>query len=158
MTSSPDSENDTSVRIIPSHSKSPSMKEKQVFLLFFPIVLFGLLSKSLDSLMDCSKFQTVRNYFKFVSGLRFLLFIVVITLLRTARQYISSKYAMYVLYAYNLLLSAADICVLTQFTEDYAEFSSYGYYKTLYLKMVVNYVFGICWLAMLFINLVRKLD
>ena len=154
MTSSIDS---PSVRIITvSRNKSPSMKEKQVFLLFFPIVLFGILSKSLDNLMDCSKFQTVRNYFQFVSSLRFIVFILVIALFRIARQYISSRYVMYILYAYNLLLSAADICIITQFTEDYAEFSAYGYYKTLYLKMIVNYIFGICWLAMLFINLVRK--
>ena len=157
MTSSMENEIKKPIRIIRvKHSRTPSMKEKQAFLLFFPIVLFGLLSKSLDSLMDCSKFSKMRSYFIFLYKLRFFVFIVVITLFRIAKKYISSKYVMYILYAYNLVLSAADICIITQFTEDYEEYSSYSYYKTLYLKMLVNYIFGIAWIGMLFINLLRK--
>ena len=112
MTSSIDS---PSVRIITvSRNKSPSMKEKQVFLLFFPIVLFGLLSKSLDNLMDCSKFQTVRNYFQFVSSLRFIVFILVIAVLV---QFIEIFLKKYVVALYNSLgvylpLITTNCCVL----------------------------------------------
>lgn len=144
MTSSMENEIKKPIRIIRvKHSRTPSMKEKQAFLLFFPIVLFGLLSKSLDSLMDCSKFSKMRSYFIFLYKLRFFVFIVVITLFRIAKKYNSSKHVMYILYAYNLVLLAADICIITQFTEDYEEYSSYSFYKTLYLKMLVNYIFGL---------------
>ena len=157
MTSSMENEIKKPIRIIRvKHSRTPSMKEKQAFLLFFPIVLFGLLSKSLDSLMDCSKFSEMRSYFIFLYKLRFFVFIVVITLFRIAKKYNSSKHVMYILYAYNLVLLAADICIITQFTEDYEEYSSYSFYKTLYLKILVNYIFGIAWIGMLFINLLRK--
>ena len=119
MTSSMENEIKKPIRIIRvKNSRTSSMKEKQAFLLFFPIVLFGLLSKSLDNLMDCSKFSKMRSYFKFLYELRFFVFIVVITFFRIAKKYISSKYVMYILYAYNLMLSATDICIITQFTED----------------------------------------
>ena len=152
------SEMKKAVQIIFSKSSSnkPTSKEKQAFLLFFPIVLIGLLSKSLDNLMDCSKFQKAKNYFKFLYGLRLCIFIFVIVTFRIAKKFLSSKYVMYVLYAYNLLFLAIDICIITQFTEDYQEFSSYSFYKTLYLKMMVNYIFGSCWIVMLFLNLIRQ--
>ena len=147
MTSSMQNEIKKPIRIIRvKNSRTSSMKEKQAFLLFFPIVLFGLLSKSLDNLMDCSKFSKMRSYFKFLYELRFFVFIVVITFFCIAKKYISSKYVMYILYAYNLMLSATDICIITQFTEDYEEYSSYIYTNNELYFIKQESFFGILYL------------
>ena len=135
---------------------SSNQEEQHAFRLFFPIILIGLLSRRMDRFLDCSKFQKITSYYTHLTELRLIILAVVIFIWRTLKNYFRSVYIMYFLFASNLLIIAGDICVVSQFTEDYKEYSSYSYYKTLYLKNAVNFIFGICWIFILFFSFVNS--
>ena len=130
------------------------LNQQYMFVLFFPIVIFGLLSLYLDNFMELSQFQEVFSYFKFMYELRLYLFVASIVALQVI-HFCSGKMIMYVCYLYNLILISMDVCNCLKFIEDYKQFSNMSYYKTIYLKIAVNYVFIGGWLATLVCNLVK---
>ncbi len=130
--------------------------KRVAYLLFFPIILFGLVSRALDNIMDCSNFQIPKKFFKIFYDLRLCFFFGIIILWRYLKNYTSPILILYLFYAYNFVFSALEICNVFQFIEDYNEYSDYGYYQTFFLKIIINFIFFICWVAMIFFNLVKE--
>ena len=130
------------------------LNQRSMFVLFFPIVIFGLLSLYLDNFMVLSEFQEVFAYFKFMYELRLYLFVASIIAIQVI-HFCSGKMIMYICFLYNLILVSMDVCNCFKFIEEYKQFSNMNYYKTIYLKIAVNYVFIGGWLAILVCNLVK---
>ena len=130
--------------------------KRVAYLLFFPIILFGLVSRAIDNLMDCTNFKIPKKFFKIFYDLRLCFFFGIIILWRYFKNYISPILILFLFYVFNLVFSALEICNLLQFIEDYNQYSNYGYYRTFFLKIFINFIFFICWVSMLFFNLVKQ--
>ena len=130
------------------------LNQRSMFILFFPIVIFGLLSLYLDNFMELSEFKEVFTYFKFIYELRLYLFVASIIALQVI-HFCSGKIIMYICFLYNLILVFMDLCNCFKFIENYKQFSNMSYYKTIYLKIGINYVFIGEWLTILVSNFVK---
>lgn len=142
-----------------NHPHSLTLKSKKIenqrsmLSIFFPIVLFGLFSKTLDGFMeDSGDFEEVKEYFTKLYNFRFIFIICVFSSWGFVKKFIPTSYILFLIYGYNLLLVASDICTIHRILQDYQQLSGLYYYKTLYLKNTLNYFFSIAWISILFYN------
>jgi hypothetical protein len=133
--------------------QSNTKNERGLFLVFFPLIFINILTSFLDTYLDLTEFKECDEYFKQLYRSRALIFLVLVIFWKKLKEYVSGYLVIFIYYFFNIMIVFSDIQNINNFKLNYIEHSNTNYYRTFYLKILVNYFFLITWLILFLKNI-----